>query len=131
MILVDSDVLIAHLRGISQAEEWLLRSRHETGRLAVSSVSVAEVAGGMPSHEKRQVTRLLSSLEVFPVTEQVAWKAADLMRSYRRSHSAIGLSDYLIAATAATAGLQLATLNIRHFPMFDDLQVPFDVSNRQ
>jgi predicted nucleic acid-binding protein len=39
------------------------------------------------------------------------------------------LGDYLIAATAATEGLQLARLNIRHFPMFADLRAPFDIPN--
>lgn len=127
MILVDSDVLIAHLRGMPEARDWLLRARRDTGRLAASAVSVTEIAGGMRSHEKRQVTRLLASLDVFPVSDHVAWRAADLMRSYRRSHSGIGLGDYLIAATAATQGLQLATLNLRHFPMFPDLEAPFEL----
>lgn len=127
MILVDSDVLIAHLRGTPQARDWLLRARRDTGRLAASAVSVTEVAGGMRSHGKRQVTRLLASLDVFPVSEHVAWKAAELMRTYRHSHSGIGLGDYLIAATAVTEGLQLATLDIRHFPMFADLKAPFEL----
>lgn len=127
MILVDSDVLIAHLRGIPQARDWLLRTRRDTGRIAASAVSITEVAGGMRSQERRQVTRLLSSLEIFAVSERVGWKAAELMRTYRRSYSGIGLGDFLIAATAAAEGLQLATLNLRHFPMFPDLHAPFDL----
>lgn len=47
------------------------------------------------------------------------------MRDYRRSHNGIGLGDYLIAATALTEGLELATPNIRHYPMFDGLARPF------
>lgn len=31
---------------------------------------------------------------------------------------------YLIAATALTEGLELATLNIRHYPMFLELARP-------
>lgn len=130
MILLDSDVLIAHLRGIPQAREWLLDTRRETGRLAISTVSVTEVAGGMRAHEKREVNRLLSSMDVFPVSDLVAWDAAGLMRAYRRSHSGIGLGDYLIAATARSEGLQLATLNVRHFPMFSDLRAPFEPPRR-
>lgn len=125
MILLDSDVLIAHLRGISQAKDWLVKARGDNGRLATSAVSVTEVAGGMKDKESRQVTRLLASLDVLAVNEHVSWKAAELMRTYRRSHSGIGLGDYLIAATALTEGLQLATLNVRHFPMFDNLEAPF------
>jgi predicted nucleic acid-binding protein len=37
----------------------------------------------------------------------------------------IGLGDYLIAATALTEGLELATLNVRHYPMFPGLARPF------
>ena len=125
MILVDSDVLIAHLRGVEAAKEWLLRARRDTGRLATSAVCVAEVAGGMRSAERREAVRLLSSLDVFAVSRQAGWHAAQFMRRYRRSHTGIGLGDYLIAATVATEGLQLATLNTKHFPMLDDLELPF------
>lgn len=49
------------------------------------------------------------------------------MRAHRGSHSGIGLGDYLIAATAETQSATLATLNVRHFPMFDGLQAPFRI----
>ena len=125
MILVDSDVLIAHLRGVEAARDWLIGARRTGGPLAVSAVSLAEVAGGMRAPERREVTRLLTSMHPFPVSERIGWKAADLMRTYRRSHSGIGLGDYLIAATVQVEGLELATLNIRHFPMFEGLTRPF------
>jgi predicted nucleic acid-binding protein len=125
VILVDSDVLIANLRGKPAARDWLLTARQNTGPLAVSAVSVAEVAGGMRSPERQHVSRLLSSMRAFPVTELIAWRAAELMRAYRRSHQGIGLGDYLIAATAQVEGLNLATLNVRHFPMIKDLEAPF------
>lgn len=125
MMLIDSDVLIAHLRGIPAARDWLLAARRRTGRLATSAICLAEVAGGMRSAERRQVSRLLSSLQVFPVTEPVGWRAAEFMRQYRRSHSGIGLGDYLVAATADVNGLELATLNARHFPMVAGLRPAF------
>jgi predicted nucleic acid-binding protein len=84
----------------------------------------------MRSPERREVTRLLSSLRTFPVSERIAWRAAELMRAYRRSHSGIGLGDYLIAATAQAEGLELATLNVRHFPMFPGLAPPFPLDPR-
>ena len=125
MILVDSDVLIEHLRGKTAARDWLVNARRSSGPLAISVVSLTEVAGGMRSPELREVMRLLGSMQRFEVTEQVARRAATLMNEYRRSHSGIGLGDYLIAATALTEGLELASLNIRHFPMFPQLARPF------
>lgn len=125
MILVDSDVLIAHLRGVEQAHAWLRKAR-TAGPLAVSVVSIAELTGGMRSTERREVWSLLGSLRAEQVTELVARRAGELMRQYRRSHSGIGLADYLIAATAELRGQMLATLNVRHFPMFTDLKPPFE-----
>jgi predicted nucleic acid-binding protein len=125
VILVDSDVLIEHLRGKAAARDWLLGARQSSGPLAISVVSLTEIAGGMRSPERREVMRLLGSMHRFEVTEQVAWRAATLMREYHRSHSAIGLGDYLIAATALTEGLEIATMNIRHYPMFPELARPF------
>jgi predicted nucleic acid-binding protein len=125
VILIDSDVLIEHLRGNTDARDWLVQARRTSGPLAMSVISVTEIAGGMRSPERREVMRLLGSMQRFEVTEQVAWRAATLMREYRRSHSGIGLGDYLIAATALTEGLELATLNVGHYPMFTALKRPF------
>lgn len=127
MILVDSDVLICHLRGLQPATDWLLSARTATGRLAASVITVAEITGGMRSGERRAVTRLLSSLHLVPVSERIAWRAGEMLRTYRRSHSGVGLPDYLVAATAELEGLELATLNVRHYPMFAGLTAPFEV----
>jgi predicted nucleic acid-binding protein len=125
VILIDSDILIEHLRGKAEAQDWLVQARESSGPLAISVVSVTEIAGGMRSPERREVIRLLGSMQRFEVTEQVAWRASTLMQQYRRSLSGIGLGDYLIAATALTEGLELASLNIRHYPMFEGLARPF------
>jgi predicted nucleic acid-binding protein len=125
VILVDSDVLIAHLRGVDAARQWLVDARRRTGALAVSVVSIAEIGGGMRSGERLEVTRLLGSLQPMPVDASVARRAGDFRRKYRRSHAAIGTADYLIAACADVHGCELATLNVKHFPMFEGLEPPF------
>jgi predicted nucleic acid-binding protein len=127
VILVDSDVLIAHLRGTEVARDWLVKARRRTGPLAASVVSIAEIAGGMRSGERREIIRLLSSLQPVPLDPTVAWRAGEFRRNYRRSHAAIGTADYLIAASADVNGFALATLNVRHFPMFEGLEPPFSL----
>ena len=124
MTLLDSDVVIAHLRGLPAARAWLASARRG-GPLAVSAVTLTEVLGGMRSDERHEVRRLLSSFRCEPVTRQVAERAGELSRRFRRSHAAISVADYLIAATAIDRGLPLATLNVRHFPVFDALEPPF------
>ncbi len=125
VILVDTDVLIRHLRGDAQAQDWLLETRGAGEVLAVSTVTVAEILGGMRSGERQDVRRLLDTLPCLPADQQVGERAGEYRRRFRRSHAAIGIPDYLIAATASVHGAPLATLNVRHFPMFAGLQPPF------
>lgn len=128
MILVDSDVLIAHLRGVPAARDWLVTTRLRGESMAISVVTVAEITGGMRSPERVAVQRLLASFDQLPVDAEVAHLAGEHMRRYRRSHAAIGLGDHFIAATARIAGAELATLNVKHFPMFRSLKPPFRLS---
>ncbi len=129
MILVDSDILIAHLRGVPDARSWLREARLRSP-LSISVVTVAELTGGMRSAERREVWALLNVMRAEPVTELVARRAGELRRRFRRSHTGIGIADYLVAATALELGAELATLNVKHFPMFDDLRPPFEVPLR-
>ena len=129
MILVDSDILIAHLRGVPDARSWLREARLRSP-LSISVVTVAELTGGMRSAERREVWALLNVMRPEPVTELVARRAGELRRRFRRSHTGIGIADYLVAATALEPGAELATLNVTHFPMFDDLRPPFEVPLR-
>lgn len=124
MILVDGDIIILHLRGYEQARAWLKEARAED-ELAVSVMTIAEVTGGMRSGERSDVWTLLSVFEPEPVSEAIARRAGEHMRAYRRSHSGIGLVDYVLAATAEYRGAELATLNVKHFPMFKGLKAPF------
>lgn len=124
MTLVDTDVLIAHLRGLEEAKDWLVDARRE-GPLYVSAVTVAELTGGMRSADRSAVWSLLRAVRVEPVSEPIARLAGEHRRRFRRSHHGIGIADYLIAATAEATGEDLATLNVRHFPMFPDLRPPF------
>lgn len=126
MILVDTDVLIAHLRGVDAARDWL-HAAHRDNTVVTSVVTVTELTGGMRSAERATVWRLIDALNPVPITEVIAQRAGQLMREYRRSHSGIGLGDYLIAATAQALSAELATLNVKHFPMFAALERPFAV----
>ena len=91
----------------------------------MSALSVAEITGGMRSGERSSVWRLFSRMRTEPVTDLVARRAGELTRRYRRSHSGIGLADYVIAATVDLRGYDFGTLNVRHYPMFARLEPAF------
>ena len=92
---------------------------------ACSVLSRVEIEGGMRSAERSSVARLFSVLDLQPVTDLIAARAADYLRTHRRSHPGIDVVDYVIAATADVLGAELLTQNVKHFPMFEDLQPAF------
>jgi predicted nucleic acid-binding protein len=122
--LFDSSVLIDHLRGRPEATE-LLVARVSEGTALVSVVTRVEIEGGMRSDERHGIRRLFAALTVVPVTDEIAKAAATTLREFRRSHVGIDLIDYVIAATAMELGAELATLNLKHFPMFPNLRAPY------
>ena len=121
--LFDSTVLIAHLRGEVRATKLLLATPSDE-RL-VSVLSRTELEGGMRSAERADVARLFGVLHLVPVTDAIASRAGEHLRTYRRSHQGIDLVDYLIAATAEAHRAELVTLNVKHFPMFRGLAKPW------
>lgn len=123
MTLFDTSVLIAHLRGDDRATDLLTHVASEE-RLA-SVIARVEIEGGMRSPERVQVASLFGAVRLLPVTDAIARRAAEHLRRYRRSHSGIDLVDYVVAATAELHDAELATLNVRHFPMFKGLRAPW------
>lgn len=121
--LFDTSVLIEHLRGEPKATACLL-SVPRSLRL-VSVLTRVELEGGMRANEKRDVAALFGVLEMVPVTDAIARRAGEHLRAFRRSHGGIDLVDYVIAASAELNGAGLATLNIKHFPMFKGLKRPW------
>lgn len=124
-VLVDTSIIIDHLRGRREARDALSGAR-TAGRLLLGSmVTRTEILGGMRASEKAGTQALLGVLEWIAVTEEIADAAGVLARQYRASHSGIDIADYLIAATATVSGAELWTRNVKHFPMFESLAAPY------
>ncbi|GAA2240952.1 type II toxin-antitoxin system VapC family toxin [Rarobacter faecitabidus] len=123
-MIVDTDILIAHLRGVDAARDWFT-SVSPAQSLRVSAVSVAELTGGMRPKEVAITNRLLGIFDIVPVDEPIARLAGELRRMWHGAHSGISLGDYLIAATCQWHGEDLATINVKHYPMIDDLRAAF------
>ena len=79
----------------------------------------------MRAHERAATDALVAALRWIVVDAAVIDRADRLARRYGRSHSGIDAVDYCVAASAIVHGLQLWTLNVRHFPMFDGLAAPW------
>lgn len=109
-VLVDSDILIDHLRGARALP---------TVPLACSVITRCELFAGRDQPE--MLRRLLAQMHEIAVDPMIAERGGTLRRS-------LGLAtpDALIAATALEHKLPLMTRNERHFVRVDglDLRVP-------
>jgi hypothetical protein len=122
-MLLDTDVVIDFLRGQPAAVEFV---KQHSGAIHLSTITVAELFSGVKGrHEHAELERFLALFPVLDVTAAIARAAGMLRQQFGPSHGA-GLPDCLIAATAKQHGLKLQTLNIRHFPMLDSLQPPYE-----
>lgn len=124
-ILVDTSVLIDHLRGEQAARRALADAARHGERLACSVVTKVEVLAGMRPQEETPTRRLLSALDWIPVDDAIAEEAGALANRFLRSHPGVDPVDFVIAATADLHGASLWTRNVKHFPMITDLAPPY------
>ena len=122
MTLIDTNVLVDYLRGHPKAVEFLEGLERP---FRVSVVTSAELlAGARTSGEEEALQAFVATLMELSVGPDIAHRAGQFCARFRGSHG-VGLADALIAATAECHGLALATLNRRHFPMLQEVTVPY------
>jgi predicted nucleic acid-binding protein len=121
MMLVDTDVLIWHLRGYPQATRRL----DELGTLTLSAISWLEVLQGMRNKAELQAVKKMldkRSARLLPVTEGITLRATELMESLTLSRG-LQMGDALIAATAIQHRMPVLTANVKHFTAVTGLTV--------
>lgn len=123
MVLLDTSVLIDVLRGSQPAADWLGTLG---GVPSCSELTRTEVLRGVRSPERSRTDRLLGSMRWVAVDEPISRRGGELGRRYRRSHQGLSIVDFLIAATAQLLDAELATANVRHYPMFPGLASPYE-----
>lgn len=121
-VVLDTSVLVDHLRSSQLAAQYLASLQ---SRPTCSEITRIEVIQGLRSAERKTAERLFALIDWVPVTADVARRAGELGRRWRRSHPGIGVADLAIAATAEQIEGTVATRNLKHFPMFADLNAPY------
>ncbi|OGA10665.1 MAG: hypothetical protein A2W68_02165 [Betaproteobacteria bacterium RIFCSPLOWO2_02_64_14] len=120
-MLVDTDVLIWHLRGLAQATQRL----DAIPKLTISAITYLELLQGMRS--KAELSAVQKSLELrhaerLPVTPAITERAVALMETLALSHG-LQVGDALIAATALEHNLALLTANTKHFAAIEGIRI--------
>lgn len=113
--LLDSDVIIWHLRGRPEVT-GMLRELQSFGVPFCSALSILEVQAGVKKGEEAKTDLFLGALKVFDVTRQIAGKAGALIREQRAKGVTLDVPDAVIAATCQLYELILVTYNTKHYP---------------
>jgi predicted nucleic acid-binding protein len=120
-MLVDTDVIIWHLRGFPKATRRL----DNLPQLTLSAVTWLELLQGFRNQaELLAVQKSLTkrNAQQLPLTPAITATAINLMETLALSHG-LRLADALIAATAIEHKLPLLTGNYKHFAVIEKLTV--------
>lgn len=125
--LIDSSILIAAERGTLDLESAL--EKHRDSGFAIAAITASELLHGV--HRARGAARrgrreayvegLLSSLPVISFDLVAARAHARLWAKLAARGVSVGAHDLLIAATALSRGLGVATHDTRSFPKIPGL----------
>lgn len=117
IVLLDTTVLIHVLRNRKSHIDQIAAMVQSNHLLVTSAMNLAEVYAGVRRGEEAKTEGFLSSLEVYPITPEIARLGGDLKRAWALQGRTLELPDTLIAATALEHGLTLMTDNRKDFPM--------------
>ncbi|CAN5539931.1 type II toxin-antitoxin system VapC family toxin [soil metagenome] len=121
-LVLDTSVLVDHLRGDSCATSMLIAAARAGHELWSVSIVRTEVLSGVRRGEEAATRELLDHLQWLDITVEVADRAGELAGRHLRTHPGVDTTDYLVAAATQLLDAELRTLNVRHFPMFPGLQ---------
>ncbi len=124
--LLDTDICIHALKGRSAALAALFKTND--GRMAISDVTLFELCYGAekyadPAARLAVIENFAARLELLPFDSRAAHHAGNIRAALERQGRTIGAYDLMIAGTARSQGLVLATNNVREFERVEGLRV--------
>lgn len=122
LFLPDTDVLIDFLRGYQQAVDFI---NDNASKIILCTIVIAELYAGVRGKQELTIlNNFVSLFDVIPITSEIAKIGGLYKRDFGKSHG-VGLADAIIAATCHSKNAQLKTLNIKHYPMIENLEAAY------
>ncbi|HET6614178.1 MAG TPA: PIN domain-containing protein [Kofleriaceae bacterium] len=121
-LLVDTSVLIDHLRGVDAATARLTEAVNAGDELWSLTIVRTEILAGAGRGQDRATRKLLGAFKWQELSADIADRAGDLARRYRKANPQVDTVDYLVAAAATALKAELLTQTPKRFPMFSKLR---------
>jgi predicted nucleic acid-binding protein len=121
-VLLDTCIVIDYLRQKKQATDYI---QNLPTVPHLSAVTVMELYAGVRGRkEERHLEIMIGHSVVLDVSSEIGAEAGTILKVHK-SKNGMDAIDAIIAATAKTHNLELATLNLKHFSMFKGLKRPY------
>jgi len=121
-LLLDTSIIIDFLRRNDKEHAILYRIAKEKYALYISIITHTELYAGKSVWEntdaRKELQTLFSGLSVLPLESGVSEKAGEIRARYNTD-----LLDAIVAASALVHGVELVTLNTKHFQTIDGLSL--------
>ena len=122
-LVFDTSIIIDALRRKSRAKEALLRFEESDDEIMLPSIVGFELFSGESSRKSgqaRSITAFLKYFEIVDLNWSIATKAGEI---FRGGVKGLGVTDYIVAATALEMGAEVVTLNEKYFVKIPGLSI--------
>lgn len=118
--LVDTDILIDISKGIEAAMQYV---ENLPGEVFVSAITEMElIVGARNKKEIKEIEEFINNYKTISLDTAVTKEAYFLLKEHAQTHG-LTIPDALIAATAKSKNLKIATRNARHFKPIKNLSI--------
>ena len=126
-MILDTDALIALLKGEPDADEAIRSLEEKDDQVATTIISAYELLRGAhissnPEKNLAEVHELLSNIEVLDLTLQACEEASKIYRDLRKKGCLIGEDDVLIAGIAQARAKAIVTRDA-HFKLIRGIDI--------
>ncbi len=122
LICLDTSILIDYFRKKDKSKTKFVQLSSSYS-FAVSVIVKFEILTGSNGSQKQYWESIFENFKVLPLGEKDVEIAASIFRSLIKQNRIIGLKDILIASSAISYHLPIATFNIKEYERIETLKL--------
>jgi predicted nucleic acid-binding protein len=120
-LMIDTSILIDFYRKTDKNNSVWVGLVREGYDFAISVVTKYEIYSGATDSQLSFWENVLLAVTVIPLDENAVDAAVETNKILKKKRKQIALADLLIASSAISSNLPLATLNRKHFERIENL----------
>ncbi len=123
IILLYTSILIDFFRKKNKTNSIFYKLSKKYNRFAVSTITRFKIFVCQNKEQNEFLKNFYKSIIIIDFTDKCAFNASEIAKQLKKDRNLIDTPDILIAATAITNNLSIATLNIKHFNRINDIKI--------